>query len=142
MKPGMTDKTPFSNLDTEIQETVAVDLDGCLAHYDEWRGPDHIGPPIPSMVRVCQQLHSRGCLIVVNTCRLNKTNNREYGVDTEKSLATIRKWLNDHDLPFVAISLDDGKPFAHAYVDDRGVSFRDSLSSDLIFARILELLER
>lgn len=28
----------------------AVDLDGTLAHYDGWRGEDHIGDPIPPMV--------------------------------------------------------------------------------------------
>ena len=27
----------------------AVDLDGTLAHYDKWRGIDHIGKPIPAI---------------------------------------------------------------------------------------------
>jgi hypothetical protein len=27
-----------------------VDLDGCLAYYDHWRGPDHIGEPIRPML--------------------------------------------------------------------------------------------
>ena len=136
----MTDKTPFTNLDTAVQKTVAIDLDGCLAYYDGWRGPGYIGPPIDTMVLVCHWLHARGYRIVVNTCRLNRTNNEEYSVDTEKSLGTIRKWLNDHKLPFVEISLDAGKPFAHAYVDDRAVRFREGLSSDTIINRILELL--
>ena len=138
----MTHKTPMTNLDTDVQKTVAVDLDGCLAFYDKWRGPDHIGPPITSMVLVCHWLHGRGYHIVINTCRLNKTNNKEYCVDTEKSLSTIRKWLNDHDMPFIAISLDDGKPFAHVYVDDRGVHFNDNLSSETVFNRILAILEK
>lgn len=29
---------------------VGVDLDGTLAHYDGWRGPDHIGDPVPVML--------------------------------------------------------------------------------------------
>jgi len=29
---------------------IGVDLDGTLAHYDGWRGPEHIGEPIPEMV--------------------------------------------------------------------------------------------
>ena len=29
---------------------IGVDLDGTLAEYDRWRGPDHIGNPIPAMV--------------------------------------------------------------------------------------------
>jgi hypothetical protein len=34
-----------------------VDLDGTLAHYDGWKGIDHVGEPIPRMAeRVCQWL--------------------------------------------------------------------------------------
>lgn len=29
---------------------IGVDLDGTLAHYDGWRGIDHIGAPIPAMI--------------------------------------------------------------------------------------------
>lgn len=29
---------------------IAVDLDGTLAQYDKWRGPEHIGEPIPLML--------------------------------------------------------------------------------------------
>lgn len=29
---------------------IGVDLDGTLAYYDKWRGPYHIGDPIPTMV--------------------------------------------------------------------------------------------
>lgn len=29
---------------------IGVDLDGTLAHYDRWRGNEHIGEPIPAMV--------------------------------------------------------------------------------------------
>jgi hypothetical protein len=29
---------------------IGVDLDGTLAHYDHWRGPEHIGEPIAPML--------------------------------------------------------------------------------------------
>jgi hypothetical protein len=29
---------------------IGVDLDGTLAHYDHYRGPGHIGEPIPRML--------------------------------------------------------------------------------------------
>lgn len=29
---------------------IGVDLDGTLAHYDHWRGADHIGEPVPPML--------------------------------------------------------------------------------------------
>lgn len=138
----MTEKSPLTNLDFSITKTVAIDLDGCLAHYDEWCGPDHIGAPVPSMVQICHWLHDNGYRVLVNTCRLNKTNNREYKVDTERAIATIREWLNDHDLPFIEISIDDGKPFAHAYVDDRGVSFnKNGDNVERVLQDIQELLK-
>lgn len=28
---------------------IGVDLDGTLAHYDEWKGIEHIGEPVPAM---------------------------------------------------------------------------------------------
>lgn len=28
---------------------IGVDLDGTLAFYDGWKGPDHIGDPVPAM---------------------------------------------------------------------------------------------
>ncbi len=33
----------FTDLDNvEHQKIVAIDLDGTLAHYDGWKGPQHI----------------------------------------------------------------------------------------------------
>ena len=29
---------------------IGVDLDGTLAHYDTWRGPNYIGPPVKPML--------------------------------------------------------------------------------------------
>jgi hypothetical protein len=29
---------------------IGVDLDGTLAEYDGWKGPDHIGVPVPEML--------------------------------------------------------------------------------------------
>lgn len=30
---------------------IGVDLDGTLAHYEGWKGADHIGDPIPEMLK-------------------------------------------------------------------------------------------
>ena len=38
---------------------IGVDLDGTLAHYDKWRGVEHIGKPVPVMLeRVKKWLES------------------------------------------------------------------------------------
>lgn len=30
---------------------IGVDLDGTLAHYDGWKGVEHIGDPVPAMLQ-------------------------------------------------------------------------------------------
>lgn len=42
------------------QGWIGVDLDGTLAHYDGWKGADHIGEPIPAMVERVKQWLSEG----------------------------------------------------------------------------------
>lgn len=50
---------------------IGVDLDGTLAHYDEWRGIDHIGEPIQPMVeRVCGWL-AQGIEVRIFTARMH-----------------------------------------------------------------------
>jgi hypothetical protein len=34
----------------EHEGWIGVDLDGTLAHYDGWKGPEHIGEPVPLML--------------------------------------------------------------------------------------------
>lgn len=119
----MTEKTPFTDITNNVTFKIAVDLDGTLAEYDYWRGPDHIGAPIRNTVWLLRNFHSQNTEIFIFTCRTNKTINREYDVDTMEVVSTIRKWLNDNNLPFVGINLDDGKPFAHVYLDDRATYF-------------------
>lgn len=33
------------------QGWIGVDLDGTLAHYDGWKGVEHIGEPVPNMLK-------------------------------------------------------------------------------------------
>ena len=39
---------------------IGVDLDGTLAHYDRWRGPDHIGAPMEPIEHERQVSTARG----------------------------------------------------------------------------------
>lgn len=49
---------------------IGVDLDGTLAHYDRWRGIDHIGEPITAMVRRVQEWLDKGQAVKVFTARV------------------------------------------------------------------------
>lgn len=49
---------------------IGVDLDGTLAYYDEWRGVDHIGAPIPFMVDRVKGWLAKGKEVRILTARV------------------------------------------------------------------------
>lgn len=134
----MTEKTPLTDITNDVTFKVAVDLDGTLAEYDGWKGPHVIGEPIANVARLLRFLNELdGVEIFIFTCRTNKTINHEYGVNTIEVVASIRNWLNDNDLSFIGINLDDGKPFAHVYLDDRAILYSDSVSLAALTSKII-----
>ena len=68
---------------------IGVDLDGTLAHYDEWRGVEHIGSPIPPMVRRVKGWLTRGVDVRIFTARV-------YGEGREAALPYIQAWCDEH----------------------------------------------
>lgn len=57
------------------RETHAVDLDGVLAHYDGFKGEDHIGEPVPSMIERVRQWLAEGDEVVIFTARAHHGGN-------------------------------------------------------------------
>jgi hypothetical protein len=49
---------------------IGVDLDGTLAHYDEWRGEEHIGEPIPAMLERVKTWLAKGQDVRIFTARV------------------------------------------------------------------------
>lgn len=56
---------------------IGVDLDGTLAHYDKWRGPTHIGPPVPAMLRRVRNWLDRKQNVRIFTARIATPNLKE-----------------------------------------------------------------
>ena len=73
---------------------IGVDLDGTLAHYDDWKGPEHIGEPIPRMLNFVKQWVQQGIPVKIFTARAVKT---EY-------ISYIEEWLEEHGLPDLEIT--------------------------------------
>lgn len=63
---------------------IGVDLDGTLAHYDRWRGTDHIGVPVRRMRRRVVEWLAEGRDVRIFTAR------------TEDSYDAIRRWCVKH----------------------------------------------
>ncbi len=49
---------------------IGVDLDGTLAHYDGWKGVDHIGEPVPAMLARVKQWLAEGHDVRIFTARV------------------------------------------------------------------------
>lgn len=68
---------------------IGVDLDGTLAHYDEWRGVEHIGAPIEPMVARVKAWLAEGRDVRIFTARVAGNDHRE-------ALPHIQEWCWRH----------------------------------------------
>lgn len=50
---------------------IGVDLDGTIAFYDHWRGPHHIGEPIPAMLDRVKNWVAEGRDVRIFTARVD-----------------------------------------------------------------------
>lgn len=55
---------------------IGVDLDGTLAHYAGWVGPDHIGEPVPRMVARVRDWLALGIEVRIVTARAAGTDDK------------------------------------------------------------------
>lgn len=92
---------------------IGFDLDGTLAHYDQFRGMNHIGQPIPKMVAILKQHLEEGDQCKIMTARAGDEKRRE----------RIKQWLKQHDLPELQVT--DKKDYKMWMLyDDRRVSVK------------------
>lgn len=78
---------------------IGVDLDGTLAHYDKWRGVEHIGAPIPAMVERVKRWLAEGRHVKIFTARV--------AGEVEEAREVRRHivgWLKANDLPELQIT--------------------------------------
>lgn len=71
---------------------IGVDLDGTLAQYDGWRGPTHIGDPIPEMVNRVKGWLAQGKEVRIFTARVS----RLQGEELQAVAGAIFRWSAEH----------------------------------------------
>jgi len=69
---------------------IGVDLDGTLAYYDEWRGLEHIGEPIPTMVSKVKEALRNNEDVTIFTARVAPPN------DAARARSIIERWCEKH----------------------------------------------
>lgn len=65
---------------------IAVDFDGTIAQYTHWRGPYHMGEPIPKMVERVKAWLAAGVEVRIMTAR----------ADDQGCVMLIRQWCDYH----------------------------------------------
>lgn len=111
---------------------VCVDLDGCMAKYDVWRGQRHIGGPPPGVVDMVNKWVGRGWRVIVFTCRCSSDGREQWGegLSIAESVEIVTDWLKKWGFAEeVEVWSGGGKPFADVYLDDKAV--RVNLAEDL-----------
>lgn len=107
---------------------IGVDLDGTLAEYAGWKGPDHIGAPIPLMVERVKAKISEGVEIRIVTARVgcSERTNEDGVVDGSdfafQQAALISDWCEKHIGRRLKVTAS--KDFAMIELwDDRAIQF-------------------
>jgi hypothetical protein len=77
-----------------VKPWIGVDLDGTLAHYDRWRGPEHIGEPVKPMLERVKTWLTEGRVVKIFTARAQSSINIPY----------IQLWLKQVGLPDLEIT--------------------------------------
>lgn len=73
-----------------------VDLDGTLAHYDGWKGPQHIGEPIPEMVERVRSWLAKGFDVRIFTARVWEDGTPERKAEARLARMAIVQWCQEH----------------------------------------------
>lgn len=94
---------------TAHDKWVGVDLDGTLAHYDGYKGDDHVGAPIEAMVKRVKKMIYDGEDVRIFTAR--------------KPHPAIRRWCKQH-LGKVLPITSTKDPGMIALYDDRAISIK------------------
>lgn len=75
---------------------IGVDLDGTLAHYDGWRGVEHIGDPVPRMLERVREWLAQDREVRIFTARVS--------AEPEENRRIIGDWCERHGLPRLAVT--------------------------------------
>ena len=89
----MTDHIKYGE-EAESMQWIGVDLDGTLAQADPWQGFEHIGKPIPNMmkrVKIWLELGYRVKIV-------------RRAQEPDQAIPPIREWLKKHGLPELEIT--------------------------------------
>lgn len=113
-----------------MHNTVCIDFDGVIARYNGWKGIGNFGEPLDGIGEALQALRAAGKTIIIFTTRGEVETIQRY----MESNALYYDYINHN--PKNALHMNDGKPIADVYVDDRALTFRGKWDAEFVEAII------
>jgi hypothetical protein len=89
---------------------IGVDLDGTLAYSERWKGPEHIGKPVPLMMERVRHWIAQGYTVKIMTARAS----------VEEYVPPVQRWLEKHGLPELEVTCRKDFNMIELW-DDRGI---------------------
>ena len=80
---------------------IGVDLDGTLAHYNGWKGIEHIGEPVPAMLGRVLRWIELGVPVKIFTARVWS----DGSVTRERDVYLATKYIHDWCLKNIGVAL-------------------------------------
>lgn len=75
---------------------IGVDLDGTLAHYDGWKGAEHIGVPVQAMVDRVRRWIDEGRDVRIFTARVSHNGTPARMIEAQHAMVRIMDWCVQH----------------------------------------------
>ncbi len=107
---------PIALESSAVDGWTGFDLDGTLAHYEEWVGVEHIGAPIPDMVNLVKKLLEEGEKVKIFTARVSAKHQK----DADEARSYIELWCKEHIGQVLEITNEKDMMMKKLY-DDRAV---------------------
>lgn len=111
---------------------IGVDLDGTAAHYEGWRGVEHIGEPVPAVLARIKRALAAGIDVWIFTARAAPhydDGNLFIGAMDAFAIDFIREWCLRHvgvELPVTCVKM---REFDEIW-DDKTVGVRSNMGDD------------
>ena len=103
-----------------MKPVICVDFDHTMNNASY---PD-IEKPIKGAKEALQEIKNLGFDIHICSCRTNHEVSASI-IERLEQIKKMKKFLDDNKIPYDKI-LNNDKPVAYAYIDDRGIGFRDN----------------
>lgn len=103
-----------------MSKIVVCDFDGTICEF----AYPQMGKPKEGVREALRAIKDMGYEIHILSCRTD-SDLHKYPIDRQEQVRLMKEYLEAHEIPYDEV-LDQDKPIAAWYIDDRGIGFRNN----------------